>query len=213
MMKFRELKDSIICNVLGPNAGGKFQVVEYQRQGKAAEEVLDYNRMVQVFYGSGEFPKGSGKRRGSVSHDIMFRIELTVSASASTDLTILDNPASTDEERAAAIRASLEGGARADASFDELVDLVYQILMDARHIDLGMPAGTVANSWINRVEKNRPLDRGEYVLLTGSMNLGCRVSEDLTGIPLGDPGSKVMDTVIDVEGDDTEKTGIEVTTP
>jgi hypothetical protein len=71
----------------------------------------------------------------------------------------------------------------------------------------------VSDTWINRIQKNKPLDKGEYVLLTGTMDFSCRVSEDLRGEPLGDAGSKVFSTVVDHDGDNVEQTGVEVTTP
>lgn len=213
MMKFRQIKESLINNVLGPAEAGRFQAVGYQRQGKAAEEVTGDNRMVQVFYGASDFPKSAGRRRGPVSHDMTFRVELTLAQTASTDLSVLNDPTATDQDRSNALRQSLEAGARADESFDELVDLVYQILMDARNIDVGLSKGSVANTWVSRVEKNDPLDRGEFLLLTGSMNFTCRASEDITGDPLEaeDAGGKVIDTTVDVDGDNVEKTGVQVT--
>jgi hypothetical protein len=213
MMMFRRVKDSIINNVLGPASAGRFRVVEYQRQAKAAEEVVGNNRLVQVFYSAGDLPKSAGRRRGPVSHDITFKVELTVAAAACSDLAILDDSGSTDQERAAALRNVLESGARTDAAFDELVDLVFQALMDARNIDVGLDKGTVSNTWVDRIEKNDPLDKGEYVTLTGSMMFTCRVSEDVTGINLdeGDAGGKIFDTTVDADGDDIEKTGVEVT--
>jgi hypothetical protein len=106
-----------------------------------------------------------------------------------------------------------ESANNCDALYDELVRLVYQIIMDTRHQTLGLPKGTISDTWISRIQKNRPLDKGEFVLLTGNMDFTCTVSEDLKGESVGAFGNKTFSTDIDVDGDDVEKTGAEVTVP
>ena len=77
--------------------------------------------------------------------------------------------------------------------------------MDARNIYAGLDKGIVANRWVDTIQKDTPLPRGEYVLLTGSMILTLRVAELVEG-DTGAPGA-IFDTTIDIEGDDVERTG------
>lgn len=209
MMLFRTVKNSIIENVLGPAETGSFQTIGFQRQVKNASEVLGVNRFVQVYFKSGGFSKSGGSISGPVLHDITFQIDLTLSTGAQGDLAVITDPNSTAPQVANAISLSQESSQLADESFDELVDKVYQILMDARNYDLGLTAGTVANRWINQINKNQPEPRGEYVTLTGSMLLTCRVSEAVDGDP-GVTGNKIHETTIDIIDDDVEKTGVTV---
>ncbi len=208
MMKFREVKDNII-NILGSEEAGRYQTIGFQRQVKSADEVLDASRMIQVYYDSGAFDKSAGSINGPVSHDITYKIALTIAKSSGGDLSIINDPSSTATDISNAISAFQEASQRCDDSFDELVDIVYQILMDARNYDLGFAKGVISNKWVDQVQKETPMPQGEFVVLTGSMILTCRVSEELTGDD-GTPGDKVFDTTIDIDGDSIEKTGVTV---
>jgi hypothetical protein len=207
-MNFRTIKASIINDVLGPAEGSNFQTVGFQRQVKSADETLDTLRMVQVYYSSGDFSKRGGRLNGPTQHDVTYRIDLTVSKAAEGDLAVINDPQSSAVAIATALAAFQEASELADDSFDQLVDLVYNILMDARNIDLGLDAGVIANRWIDNVQKDQPVPRGEYVILTGSMFLKLRTAEQVEG----DPGlaGETIDTVIDIDGDDVEKTGVTV---
>lgn len=207
-MNFRTIKDSIIDNVLGPAEAGRFQTIGFQRQTTDGEEVLGSNRFVQCYYSSGDFSKRGGRLNGPTQHDITFRIDLTVSSAAEGDLSVINNPASTPEQVSAALAAMQEATALADASLDELIDIVYQIIMDGRNIDLGLDKGTVVDRWITDASKDQPVPQGEFVVLTGAIRFTVRTAEQIPG----DTGiaANIFDTVIDIEGDDVEKTGVTV---
>jgi hypothetical protein len=216
MMQFRKNKDAIVT-ILGNAENGRYQTVGFQRQTKSADEVLGNDRMVQVYYSAGDFPKKSGRINGPNQHDMTFNIDLTVSRAAEGDLSILQNPASTSGEIAAALLLFSEASELADQSIDELINIVYQVIMDAQNIDFGLTTGSppvatrgvVSNRWIDQIQKNDPVPRGEYVILTASMKLTCRGVELIDG-DSGIPGEKVLDTQIDIEGDDVEKAGVTV---
>lgn len=208
MMTFRALKTSIIDNILGPAEAGQFVTIGFQRQAKAAEEVLDSLRTVQVYYSSGDFNKSAGRINGPSQHDITFRIDLAVSKAAEGDLSVINNPESTQPQVEAAILAFQEAADLADQSIDELIEIVYQILMDAENIGLGLADGIVSNRWVDNIQKDNPLPRGEYAVLTASMILTCRVAEAITGI--AGTAANIFDTTVDIDGDDVEKTGVTV---
>ena len=205
MMQFRTLKDNIIT-ILGDAAADRFVTVGFQRQSKSADEIKDSDRTVQLYYSGGDFPRGAAGLTGPTKHIITYRIDLAVSKAAEGDLTVINNPVSTPAQIEAALSAFQEASDLADQSADELIEIVYQILMDARNVDLGFDPGTVANRWLTNIEKDNPLPRGDLVVLTASMRLTCSVSEDV----LGDSGTDAteFDTVVDIEGDDVEKTGV-----
>lgn len=206
-MAFRTIKSSIV-SILGSAEDGRYQTIGFQRQVKGADEVLDNLRFVTVYFSSGGFPKSSGRNTGVTQHDITYRIELTVSKAAEADLTTLNDPNSTDTERAAAMIAMEEASFLADASLDELFDIVYQILMDPRNYDFGQPKGKVANRWVDQLQKDDPVPQGELVVITGSALLTMRASEDIVG-ETGTPGNGIISTTVDIEGDDVERTGVD----
>lgn len=204
-MAFRIIKNSLINNVLGPAELGRFRTIGYQRQGKSAEEVKDSGRTVQAFYSGGEFSRGAGVR-GPKQHDITFRIELTAGAAAKADMALINSPTATPVQIALAMADFQEASALADESFDELADIVFQILMDARNIDLGLPKGIVSNRWVGRITKDDALPRGENVILTGSMVLTCRAAEVVAGAT-GAIGT-TYDVTVDIQGDNIERAGV-----
>ena len=214
-MRFRQIKKSLVCNIYGPAENGRFQTIGFPRQGRAAEEVVGCKRMLTVYYDAGTFPKSGGSQRGPNNHEFSFGLGLMVAQPAMMDLNILNREGVTAAEIAAAIQGSQEASDLADDSLDEFIDIIYQITMDARNRDFGIEIAKdgflPADRWLNQIQKQQPVPRGEYVVVTASMRLTGKVPENLTGDP-GVSGSKTIDTAIDIEGDDVEKTGITVKT-
>lgn len=206
MMNFRTIKDSII-NILGTAEAGRFRTIGFQRQTKSAEEVKGNLRLVTVYYSAGTFPKRSGRNTGAVQHDITYRIEFTVSKSALGNLAIINNPESTPAEITTAIDAIQESAKLADESIDELFEIIYQILMDARNIDMGLSVGTVADRWIDSIQKDEPRPKGDLVVLTGSANLTLRTAEQVTGDP-GIPDANIIDGILDIKENVPDITGV-----
>jgi hypothetical protein len=210
MMRFRQIKDRII-NILGNNANGRFRVIGYQKQTKNASETLGTLRTAQVYYFSGDFPKGKSGLNGPVQHECIFRVELTAAAAAAGDLETIKSAITTAQQKANKLLAFQSAAERCDCSFDELADIIYQILMDGRNLDVGMPEGEVSNRWINRIEKDDIEDRGELVTLTGSMDFSLNTKEDILGDTSGVEGALVHGVTLDIDGDDIEQTGVKVT--
>jgi hypothetical protein len=210
MMQFQALKQSIINNVLGPAESDRYITIGHQRQRRSAD-VMNQKPQVTVYYAAGQFPKGSGKAYRTTMHDITFIIELSVVAAAEADLSVLNDTNATADEKATALRQFKEAGLIADEAMDELVRVVYQVLMDARSADMGLATGQVASRWVTEVRKDNPVPMGEYVMLTGGMHLTCRVEEQITGEDLPAAGTVVYDADIDLSGDDTEKAGVKIT--
>lgn len=206
MMNFRLIKDNLINKILGPAANSRYRVVGFQSQTKSAEEILDCDREVKVYYSSSEFLKSGGRASGPVQNDVTYRVELTVSKGAEVDLSVINNPQATASDLAIAIAEFGTASELADNSIDELFEIVYQILMDARNIDLGFGKGIVANRWVSRIQKNEPVPFGEYLVLTGSIDFQLRTSEEI----LGDTGTPATGygVVVDQEGDDVEQAGV-----
>lgn len=205
-MLFRQLNQAIIT-LLGENEYGRYQTIGYQRQKKSEQDAKGTKRLVQVYYNAGEFPKGAGRGTAATRHDMTFRIEFTVSALAKVDLTIINNPEATPNQLQAALEKTLEAAKLADDSFNELVNIIYQILMNPVNYDFGFDKGLFSSRWVNQVQKDDPIERGQLVVLVGSMLLTVITEEQISGeTPKTTPG--VQDTNIELSGDDVTKTGI-----
>jgi hypothetical protein len=209
MMNFRKIKDSII-QLLGSNANNRFQTLGYQRQNKNAAEVLGVLRTAQVYYWAGDFPKDKSSQYGPFQHGATFRIELTAASDAQGDLATIKSGGSSLQQKANALLAFQSASFLCDCSIDEFSDIIFQILMDARNEDLGMP-GQVSNRWINRIEKDDIEDRGEYVVLTASMDFSLNTEEQILGDTSGISNGLDYGVTLDIEGDDTEQTGVKGT--
>lgn len=176
VMNFRVVNQAII-DTLGLSANGLFRVAGYRGQEKSAEEVKGNLRQVQCYYADGEFPKSSGRQTGATQHNMTFGIGLTVSAPAKCSLSAINTPGATSGQIAAALAAMTEASYNADILIDELYELVYQILMDGRNLDLNLPVGTISNRWITKLQKDDPNNKGDLVVLTGSVTYTCNTSE------------------------------------
>lgn len=200
MMRFRTIKTAIE-DLLVAAAAGRYQVQGYQNQGLAAEEILDDNRLVQVIYDQGTFPKSSSGK-GPFTHDQIFKIILTVSKKAEGDLSALEDDFATPAEKATALAASRPAAKLADDSLDELFDHVFQELMKGDNIDFGITSFKVANRWLNDFKKSDPVLVGDMAVLSGTVELSCRIDESVvstTETPLDtiDMTLKIKDDIND----------------
>lgn len=206
-MKFREVK-AAITTILGDAEAGRYRTIGYQRQGKSASEILGTKRFAQVYYAQGDFPKASGSINGPVVHEATYRVELSVAASGLMDLATLNDAGATPAQRATALANAKETVERADESLDELWDIVYQVLMDARNIDMGLSTGAIADRWLDGFKKDAPLAEGQFAVLTGSAILTMRMAEQIEGDAGVAPDPVEMETTLDIHGDDNERTGV-----
>lgn len=199
MMNFRIVKNAV-QDLLDTYAAGRFRVIGKQVMSKSADEILNNDRLVQVYYSDGNFPKTSGRMHGSKTHDITIEIDLSASAGATGDLSILDNPDATAIQKAGAIAAIREASDEADTKIDELIDAVYNILMDARYEGLLLDKGTISSRWIDRIQKDTLLERGEFVVKTANMKYTCRVQEYVGG-DIGNPNTVEIYSNLPNDGD------------
>jgi len=207
-MTFRSVKTSLE-NILkteietGGLYEGKFQVIGYQKEIQSAEEVVNNNRSVQVYYESGNF---DGAIYGDTQHKATFKIDLTVGTSASVDLSGLDL-ATSDSERAAILANHKNALAQADEKLDELIEYVYQIIMAGKNSELGADSVNVASRQLVDIRKNEPIPRGEYAVISATMTLECMLSESL--ISVEGVESEGITTNIEIKNDDVSVTQIE----
>lgn len=209
MMNFRTVTDALIT-LLGDSAADRFTVVGHPRQVTDASEIRASKRRVMVFYGGGDFPKSAGRQTGATQHMLSYNIDLQVAEAAQANLNVITDPNSTAAQITAALAASQEASYLADRSFDELADIVYQILMDGRNFDLGLNKGVISSRWVGSIRKDDAQPFGSLVVLTGRLTYTCQTSEEVvgdTGVAMVQPGG--ISTVVDIDGDDIERTGVD----
>jgi hypothetical protein len=197
MMMFRTVKQQII-DILGDNADGRFRVLGHQRQNKVSSDVNAERRLVQVYYTEGTFPKPAGRYNGCKTHDVSFDIDITASASAQGAVSVLTSETATAQQKAAALASVKTASETVDNSIDEVIEAVFNILMDARVKDLALEKGEIANRWIDRIQKDTNLENGDLVVKTANLKYTCRVQEDVPGELGNEPDTVVFDSDIPV---------------
>lgn len=204
MMNFRVINRKLI-ELLGGAAAGRFMVTGYRAQADSAAATKNNNRSVQVYYSDGRFTGSTT----APQHKITYAIGLTVSAPTRVDLGIINTPGATPEQIANALSQMSNAAQVADELFDELAELVYQILMDLQNFDLNLPIGTISNRWINSINKDAPVPAGSLVTLTGVVEYTCQTCEIITGeVGVAPVADGYINTVLDQIGDDVEKAGV-----
>lgn len=206
-MLFRTTKANLET-ILNNASGGLYTVVGYQQQGVGATEILGTKRRVQVFSSGQRFSEGESGPNGPFQGDTDFAVRLMVSAAATGDLTVINNPSSTGPQLSAAIAAFQDASKVADDSMDELIDLIFQVLMDASNQDIGFtePPYKVKNRWIAGWTKDDPLNHGEYVALTADFQFQCKIEEEVSGLTPTPAEAGPIDVTDVIEGD-TAKQG------
>lgn len=204
-MQFEIVRDAIE-SVLNDDADDRYQVIGYQEQATSAEERAIPT--VAVYYSAGAFPKSGGSIAGPNTHNTTFRLEFTVTSASAGDLATLQDSGATEAAYAAALTSFQSAARDADRLLDTLFSDVYGVIMDARNETFGLDIREVTSRWLGQMDKDTPVPRGEVVTLTGNAQLTCTVDETV----LGETGTLAteFDTVIDLDGDDIEQTGVRV---
>lgn len=205
-MRFQNIKTALI-QLLGDNAADLYNVIGYRGQSHAAEE-SEERRTVQVLFTSGDFPASSSNRNGAKTHDMTFDIILTASsAAASADLDVIANPDSTALALSRAIENIQNAAENADLAIDEMIDRVWNVIMDARNQNLGITEYRLSSRKIEKITKDATPDKGGLVVKTAGLILKIQASEPVSGATGVTPSANPVDSDI-TTNDDTAKTGV-----
>ena len=192
MMNFRTLKQNVV-SILSSASSGRFEVIQSQQQRQGSKDINTLKKVI-VYFVSDDFPENTGSANGELQSKPTFRIFLEVASKGK--FTDKDDPSSL-------ISADLI----ADDEIDELIEIVFQILMDARNIDLGMSIGQVSGRYIKNVQKSTPNKDGENVIMMAQMDLTCMTSEEILGDE-GVEGTNIISS-LNINGDTFQQTGIQ----
>lgn len=166
-MNFRLIKQAIVDILLASAVLNEYEVITSQRQKSGSKNINDIKK-VAVFFISDDFDTNSGTPNGDVQSNPTFEINLKVS---SKGLLVDENDPAT----------LISSEIIADDLMDEFFDTIYQILMDARNLDLGLPVGTISKRFIKNIRKGDLLTDGDTSTILGSMNLTCQTAESVSG--------------------------------
>ncbi|MFP3041888.1 hypothetical protein LQZ19_08705 [Treponema primitia] len=188
-------------NLLIDKSQGKYFVVGVRNRKTDAKKVWEVPQ-VTVYYQSGAFPKDHSSIAGPYQHSATIKIELLLGAVATVDLATLKSPTASPADIAAALANSTNATAEVDAKADELLSLLFDIIMQAGNRTLGLDYNPAR--WITAMQKYPPQTQGEIVLMPASMTMTYEVPEYTTSEE-GVPG-EVIDTIAQMTADTTGET-------
>lgn len=180
-MNFRTIKAAIQTVLSNYASTGNYRVVGYDDDKIGADYLKGSYRLVEVYNTEGTFPRNRSGFGGSVMHEVTTAIDLTVSAQAQLDLSVIDDPSASAAAVAAALTASQKAIGVADTAMDEFIDTVYQLLMDNRNRTMGLATGTIADRWVATWRKSKPMTRGSMAVCNATMDLTYSANEDILG--------------------------------
>jgi hypothetical protein len=201
-MKFIAAKAALV-KLLTDNADDRYKVITYDALPTDAKRYQGSNRTVRVFYQGGKFPSGS--QSTPAMHDVSMMIECVVSDAVQADLSVLEDLNATDAQRAAALAEATPGAMRVDASMDELLSIVWDVIMAPQNRWFGGQKYVIGSRWVTEMAKDRLVPIGEYCIMTGFLKL----TFDLEEIALGESGGQYEYNKTDftpIDGDEVQKT-------
>lgn len=219
MMAFRVIQHAIVNEIFAAEKSKLFRFADYPLPIIGALETLNYKRTVSVYYAEGDPSKGS---MYSPTHDMIFHIDMFVTADAKADLLALerDFPEEFKQNiKANAMNAMQIAERRANMLADELIDIVYQLVMRKENDQLGVdrlkPAVDlrINNRMIFDIQKATPIredKKNKFVTLVTQMRLKCKAKERVIGQPpigaIG--GGAIFNLCLEVNEDTITKAGV-----
>jgi hypothetical protein len=117
--------------LLATQAAGRFQVKGYQIQKKSAETIIDLP-LVQCWIETARVDWSRSSRNGPKEHEIRVGVRFTAAQPAKGDLITLDNPSSTDAQRATALSNLTSPAPETTTALYNAWSAVFEIFDDAR---------------------------------------------------------------------------------
>jgi hypothetical protein len=179
-MNFETVQEAL-TDLLGNGANGQFRVCGYNNEPENAEAIRNENASVAVYFQSATIPKSSSGLNGPFTFVATYNIELSIASSAKADLETLNDPDSTQGERAAAMTALQNTRLLADQALNTLMGYVFTILFTPKDIDLGLDPGVARSRWIDAITKEKPDYAGELLISQAVMAMTIRFTESIAG--------------------------------
>jgi hypothetical protein len=184
--------------LLVANEGTSYVVLRTRDRSNDAA-VLKKRPQVSTYIDSGEFPLDGSSVCGPYSHKITIKIDILATAAGKVDLSVLKSDTATPDEIASALAAATTTTAEADAKFDALLALLWNLIMQPENRQLGLDYDP--NRWITGYQKSAPSRQGALALIAGSITMTADVLEYPTSeTPVACNG---IDAIVEVTADVT----------
>jgi len=185
------IKNALVSVIAG-QAQNRYRTIGHKTSRQQAAVFEGMYRSVQVTFEEADFDKSSSRKGGNLAHPLSFKIVFTVAMPSKMDISALDAPWVTINQRAAILEATQTASALAENSLDELYGIVAGVLMDLSNRFLLLDdERIVIDGWVGNFKKLNLQDRsrqgiselyGDLVVLMAEMEYSCKTFEDLTGV-------------------------------
>lgn len=147
-----------------------------------SEEVAGTKPIVELHISDGDFSDIGSSNIGKKMHSFCIELSVIASSSAKYDLSVINNPLSTDEQVATAI----EGGQRAANSaysiaFQTFV-LAFSLINHRANYDFGLPKYTLKKKRFGKYKIDRHVINGNMATVIGTSKIECTVEENVSGV-------------------------------
>jgi len=200
-------------DLLGSQAAGRFHVIGYQLQKKPAETLFNLP-LVQCWIANDDVDWDRVSETAPNVKEVRITVQFTISQPAKADLITLEDPNSTDNQRAAALVNLTNPAVETTEILYEAYAAVSEILNDARNYRLGLTARIIQGKRYDNFRQDEFPSRGGPGILTATSTLSFRVDQAQLG-DLGNQPDKVVNNAdlkgvsIDQEDEDTDsKAGV-----
>jgi hypothetical protein len=203
-----------VVSLLTAQAAGRFQIIGYQRQKKAAETKID-DVLVQCWIESADIDWSRSTRNGPKEHEVSIKVQFTVAQPASGDVATLLDPNSTDSARATALANLTAADQETSGALYAAWGAVFEILDDARNQTFGLPKGAISDKSFSNFRQDEPTSRGGLAVNTATANLDFRVKEAQLGESGNLPDPAIYDNTLKGAGfdevvDDVSQAGVTI---
>lgn len=201
--------------LLGSQAAGRFQVIGYQRQKKAAETNINLP-LVQCWIDSADVDWDRSSRNGPKEWSVRIEIQFTICQPSIVDVATIQDPGSTPAERTTALSNLVESARNSANYLYSSWGAVCEILEDARNEDFGLGSNAISDKSYSNFQQDKLPPRGGLAVLTATSYLEFRVKEAQLGDLGNEPDTTTYDGTligagVDEVTDDISEAGTETT--
>ena len=173
------VRDSIV-KILGDSSAGNFNVIGYKEISIDESELTV--PLVTVQIDRSDFDNGSSGILGPYKNDAKCIITIIGSAASDIDLSVIEDPSATVEQKQAAIAAMKSAEENAQKLIEYAIHDIFNIINGVDNFDLGQDDGVIKSRSLSGFKVNDKMVSGELVTVFAEMYLDFTVNEDVTGV-------------------------------
>lgn len=159
---------------------GSFSVID--PQAAYHEDESGTKPIVEMHISGGDFFAPGSSPTGDKLHSFTIEIHVIASASAKYDLSVIENPSSTEEEVATAMIAGLGAANIAYGIIFEVFSLIFDLINNRANYDFGLEKYTLKKKELGKYNIERHVTSGNLATVHGMSKIDLLVVEPVEGV-------------------------------